>query len=241
MSGHSKWSKVKHQKEATDATKGRIFTKMASAIIIAVKEGGGTADPSSNFRLRLAIEKAKAANMPKENIERAIEKGVGHGEGANLEKVVYEAFGPGKAGIIIEATTDNHQRTTSMIKNVLDKGGGVLTAQGAVSYLFTYLGLIEAGKNGKSYDDMMNFTIEAGGEDIAEEDGGYDIYTNPMDLHKVKEELEQKNISIKNAELIYKPNMQVNVSPEEGSKLKNLIANLEDLEDVQKVYTNVTM
>ena len=165
MSGHSKWSKVKHQKESSDAAKGKIFTKMASAIIIAVKEGGGI-DPSSNFRLRLAMEKAHAANMPKENIERAIEKGRGKSGEGTLEKVVYEAYGPGKSGLIIEAATDNHQRTTAEVKNVLDRGGGVLAAVGSVSYLFKYVGLVKIRKDNLNSLDAMNLAIEAGGVDI---------------------------------------------------------------------------
>src|SRR3989344_3595914 len=147
MSGHSKWSKVKHQKESTDAAKGKIFTKMASSIIIAVKEGGGIADPASNFRLRLAIEKARSVNMPKENIERAIEKGKGKSGEGSLERVVYEAYGPGKSGLIIEAATDNHQRAAAEVKNTLDRGGGVLASPGSVSYLFKHAGMLIINKD----------------------------------------------------------------------------------------------
>lgn len=239
MSGHSKWSKVKHQKEATDAVKGKIFTKMASAIIIAVRECGGIADPDSNFRLRLAIEKARAHNMPKENIERAIEKGAGKGEGTNLERVVYEAFGPGKVGLIIDATTDNHQRTTAEIKNILERTGGVLAAQGAVSYLFSYVGMLKVKKDSRTYDNMMSIVIEGGGEDLIEEEDNYTIYTTPHDLHMVKINIEKKGITVNNAELIYKPVVKVTISPADKNILYRLIEALEENSDVQKVFVNL--
>ncbi len=239
MSGHSKWSKVKHQKEATDATKGKVFTKMASAIIIAVKEGGGITDPAGNFRLRLAIEKARAANMPKDNIERAIEKGAGKGEGINLQKVVYEAFGPGKIGIIIEATTDNHQRTTAEVKNILDRGGGILTAQGAVSYLFKYMGVIEVAKGNRIFDEVMEVVIEAGGEDLKEDGDKYSIYTVAGALHRVKENLEKKGYIISHADLVYTPIMRVKVGEEERERVNKLLESLENADDVLNLYSNL--
>lgn len=238
MSGHSKWSKVKHQKEATDAVKGKIFTKLAAAIIIAVREGGGITDPDTNFRLRLAIEKARASNVPKENIERAIEKGAGKGEGALLEKQVYEAYGPGKVAIIIEALTDNHQRTTAMVKNILDKGGGVLTAQGAVNFMFTYVGHIVVDKSGHSFDSMMELVIEAGGEDLIEDSEVFVVFTRPSDLHKVKENLVLKNLKIYTSELSYKATTTMSVPEGDRVHLEALLTTLEEADDVQKVYTN---
>lgn len=238
MSGHSKWSKVKHQKESTDALKGKIFTKMASAIIIAVKEGGGITDPSSNFRLRLAVEKARQANMPKENIERAIEKGAGRAEGGNFERIVYEAFGPGKIGLLIETATDSHQRTTAEIKNILERGGGVLAAKGSVSYQFDYVGLIKIPKEYGNIDEITNLAIDVGGEDVEELTDLYIIYTRPADLHKVKENLESKGIKIIDAELFYKPKSYLSINDELKLKLNTLIEAIQNSEDVHKVYAN---
>lgn len=238
MSGHSKWSKIKHQKESTDAVKGKTFTKLASAIIIAVKEGGDS-DPNSNFRLRLAIEKAREANVPKENIERAIEKGGGSAGEAGYEKVVYEAYGPSKVGIIIEAATDNHQRTTSDIKNILDKHGGRLAAQGSVSYLFTYLGMLKIARDNKSFDEMMNMVIEAGGEDLQENKESYFIYTKPMDLHKVKQYIYKKGLRVEELEFLYKPTLLITLDSIEKERVLTFVRFLEQYEDVHKVYTNL--
>ncbi len=238
MSGHSKWAKVKHQKAVTDAVKGKIFTKLARAITIAVKEGGGD-DPSFNFRLRLAIEKAKSSNVPKENIERAIEKGTGATGGSDLQTVVYEGYGPEKVGIIIEAATDNTQRTASLVKNVLDKAGGVMTAQGAVSYQFHHIGIITVVA-AKGYDEMLDSAIEAGAQDLKEIESGFEIYTEPSQLHKVKENLEKKGISISNAELIYKPENTLQLSVNGEEKLHDILDSLHELDDVQKVYVNAS-
>lgn len=238
MSGHSKWSKVKHQKESTDAAKGKIFTKLTKAIITAVKEGGGVTDPNGNMKLRLAMEKARSANMPKENIERAIERGKGSGDADNLVQAVYEAFGPGGIGMIIEATTDNKQRTVAEVKNLLDRGGGVLAASGAVSYLFTYLGQIDISKGDKSFDQIMDLAIGAGAADIEDSDFEVFVYTKPNDLHKTKEILSQ-SLLVKNAELTYKPTTRIMIK-EAGTarQLMNLVSALEENEDIQKIHIN---
>lgn len=237
MSGHSKWSKVKHQKEATDAVKGKAFTKCANAIIIAVKEGG-TSDPESNFKLRLAIEKAREYNMPKDKIEKAIERASGAGEGGSMEQVVYEAFGPGGIGIIIEAVTDNKQRTVSALKNILERSGGVLATTGAVSHMFQYTGLINIPKQNKSFDTLLEQAISAGASDIEDLGESVDIYTTPSDLHKVKSIME-KQLPINSYELYYRPSVEIRIDDKnKAENILKLISNIEEYEDVHKVYAN---
>ncbi|OGG15573.1 hypothetical protein A3D77_02655 [Candidatus Gottesmanbacteria bacterium RIFCSPHIGHO2_02_FULL_39_11] len=239
MSGHSKWSKVKHQKETTDAVKGKIFTKMSSAIMIAVKEGGG-GDPNSNFRLRLAIEKAKSHNMPKENIERAIEKAVKAGSEGGMEQHVYEAFAPGGVGIIIEATTDNKQRTVSEIKNTLERHGGVLASSGSVSHLFDYVGFIEVTKTGKTFDQIMEIALDAGAIDLSDQEKAVDIYTSHDHLHKIKEELVKKGLTVTESELIYKAVSIVSIeNPNQMKKTEELLQILEERDDVAAVFANL--
>lgn len=239
MSGHSKWSKVKHQKETTDAVKGKIFTKMSSHIMMAVKEGGG-GDPASNFRLRLAIEKAKSANMPKENIERAVDKAVKAGSEGGMEEHLYEAFGPGGIGIIIQATTDNKQRTVAEIKNTLERNGGVLATSGAVSHLFNYVGYIGVKKNDKTFDQIMEIALTVGAIDLSDEGEMVDIYTNHNDLHKIKEELIKKGLTVAEDELIYKALSPMSIEdPKEKEKVEELLQILEERDDVQAVFANI--
>ena len=238
MSGHSKWSKVKHQKASTDAVKGKIFTKMANAIIMAVKQGGGT-DPDSNFKLRLAIDRAKNANMPKDNIVRAIERAGKAGESESVSEIIYEAFGPAGIGILIKAVTDNKQRTVSEIKNILERGGGVLASQGAVSHLFQQVGLLEVEKNSRTFDEIFELVSQAGGIDMEEEEGIIMVYTTYADLHKVREFLEKHALKILSAELYFRPDLQLNIERKELSeKIDKLLIILEDTEDIQRVYTN---
>src|SRR3989338_9845482 len=238
MSGHSKWSKVKHQKESTDAAKDKSFTKMANAIIIAVKQGGGT-DPDSNFKLRLAIDRAKNANMPKDNIVRAIERAGKTGDSESVAEIIYEAFGPAGTGILMKVVTDNKQRTVSEVKNILDRGGGSLASQGAVSHLFQQVGLLEIEKNGRTFDEIFELVSEAGGIDMEEEEGIIMVYTTPSDLHKVREFLEKHSLKILSAELYFRPDMQLNIEKKELSeKIEKLLITLEDTEDIQRVYTN---
>jgi YebC/PmpR family DNA-binding regulatory protein len=241
MSGHSKWSKIKHQKGVTDVVKGKIFTKLANAIIVSVKQGGGITDPEMNYKLRLAIEKAKAMNVPKENIERAIEKGKGTGPGQEMHEVIYEAYGPKGVGIIIEATTNNKQRTVADIKNLLDKGGGVLAASGAVSYLFDLVGMLEVSKNGKTYDEIMEIALNSEAEDLSDNGNFVDIYTNHSDLHKVKEKI-SKLLDVSSFELVYRPKNLVRISEKaDADKILKLLSVLEENEDVQKVHANFDM
>ncbi len=237
MSGHSKWSKVKHQKATTDVVKGLAFTKAAHAITIAVGVGGGVGDPNLNFHLRLAIEKAHEVNMPKENIARAIEKGKG-GSGDSVEQVVYEAYGPGGVAMLIEAATDNRQRTVSSVKNVLERLGCTLASPGAVNYLFTRSGVLTVPKTVGSYDTLVEIALETGADDVVETIDVYEVYASPHALAGVKQKFEEKGIVIDNVALIMKPTTTVPLDSTKYDRLNNIVEELENLDDVQHVYTN---
>lgn len=239
MSGHSKWSKIKHQKGATDAVKGKIFTKMANAIINAVGSGGGNPDPETNFKLRLAVEKARSMNMPKEKIERAIERAAGGTAETALEETIYEGFGPNGVGILIETLSNNKQRIVSELKNIFDKGGGSLATTGAVSHYFQHVGLVRIEKKNKTMDQVFEEAVLVGAQDIEEADDAYEIYTNASDLHRVKQELEQKGFIVSSSELYFRP--VVTVPIDNVVKVKELFAlleTLEELDEVQKVFSN---
>lgn len=238
MSGHSKWAQIKRQKGVTDVKRGLMFTKLSTAIAIAVREGRGITDPSQNFKLRLAIEKARSLNMPKNNIERAMQKGAGAGIAGGLEEVVYEGFGPGGVAVIVDAITDNKIRTTAEVKNVFDKNNGSLGTPGAVMYQFQLKGLIIAKKGNKSIDELFLLAADASAEDI--EDAGEEvlIYTKSDELGKVRDNLAQL-ISITDAQLTRKPTATVQIAEKEtGLKVLSFMEKLEDLADVQKVYSN---
>ena len=239
MSGHSKWSTIKRQKGAADAKRGQIFTKMANAVTIAVREGGG-GDPVSNFKLRLAIDQARAVNMPKENIQRAIDRGLGKaGAGGQLEIVTYEGYGPGKTALIIEATTDNKNRTTAEVKSLLERNGGTFATLGAVSWLFSDEGVITVLKNGKTFDEIFDFAVETGAEDVEEAGDIVLVYTKPAELEAVKKTLVEQGLNVGGAELTKKPSATVAIRDiETAKKVLSLMEKLEGLDDVQKVYAN---
>ena len=239
MSGHSKWSKVKHQKATTDVVKGQAFTRASRAITMAVREGGGTTDPETNFKLRLAIEKAKEVNMPKENIKHAIDRAAGAGSG-DLIETLYEGFGPYGVAIIISSVTDNRQRTVSAVKNILERHGGTLAAPGAVTYLFSHVGVITIPKSSHTYEEIMEKAIDAGASDIVETDDVYEIFTSSADLSKAKEHLEQVGMAIDRADLVYRTQTPVAVAPGTLSAVVSLVIAIEELDDVQAVYTNIT-
>jgi len=238
MSGHSKWSTIKRQKGANDAKRGALFTKLSKAVTIAVIAGGGVADPAQNFRLRLAVEAARAGNMPKENIERAIEKAAGK-SGASLEEVLYEGFGPGGVGIIVEAATDNKNRTTSEVQNAFNKNGGNMGAMGSVSYQFKKMGQLVVEKKSLSFDDLFLEAADAGAEDVEDAETQAYVYTQPGDLAKVRDTLSSKGIVVKEMELVWKPTMTSEVDDATGEKVMNILEKLEDLDDVQKTYSNI--
>lgn len=238
MSGHSKWSTIKRQKGVTDMKRGQLFTKLSISITMAVKQGGGP-DPESNFKLRLAIEAARSANMPKENIERSIARASGAQSG-DLQELTYEGFGPGGFSVIVDTLTDNNQRTVAEVKNVFVKNGGSLGAQGSVAYQFEQKGIVIVGKNGNNIDDVFLVAVDSGAEDVEEENGEIIIYTKPADLAKVKGSLEAQGYMIKNAELIRKPvQMNTITDVEVARRALSFIEKMEDLADVQKVYDNL--
>lgn len=238
MSGHSKWSQIKRQKGLADIKRGQSFTKVANVITIAVRQGGGISDPNQNFRLRLAIDKARSLNMPKENIERAIQRALGKQGASQMEEVTYEGFGPGKVAIMVSAVTDNKQRTTAQIKNVFDKNGAIFATPGAVSYQFEQKGIITVSKNGKSLDEILTIAVDLGVEDLEEAGEEVFLYTKPEDLAKAREKISEK-LTVVNAELIRKPKVIVPVSDRETAvKLLSFIEKLEELDDVQKAYAN---
>ena len=239
MSGHSKWATIKRAKGITDAKRGQAFTKLSNAITIAVKQGGGITDQVFNATLRIAIDKAKAANMPKDSIDRAIQKGSGGAGGIDLHEALYEGFAQGGVGLLIEAVTDKKQRTVAEVKNTLEKNGGTLAGQGAVSYLFQKSGEIIVTKDGKSSDEILTIAMDNNVNDIEEDDDTAILYTEPAQLQVVKKGIEESGLKIEEASLIYKPISRNAVATDIEEKVLNLIEKLEEMDDVQKVYTNL--
>lgn len=238
MSGHSKWSKVKHQKATTDAVKSSAFTKASRAVTVSVLEGGGVTDPNKNFKLRLAIEKAKSVNMPKENIERAIERAVS-ADAASLEQIVYEGYAAGGVAILIEAATDNHQRTSANIKHVLDRAGGSIASPGSVSYQFVRCGVVTVEKQQKPFDAMLEIAIAAGATDVEEADDLFEVYTKPSDITDVLSVLTKAGWVVENWEVIMKPTVPLAVDDAARQAIDGLVETLEELDDVQKVYSSM--
>ncbi len=237
MSGHSKWANIKRKKEANDKVKGAIFAKHSRLITLAVIEGGGIPDPIHNFKLRLAVDKAKSLNMPKDNIARAIEKATGAGK-TSLKEVIYEGFAPHKVAILMQSTTDNPNRTVSEIKNILERHGGKLGSQGSVSYLFEKCGYVEIHKKDNSEDEVYQFAEVLKSLDIEEDEVSYHIYV-PFDmLGKVKQYGDK--ITIKSTEIDYKPHISVSLPDVHQIRaILSLTELLESLDDVHKVFTNL--
>jgi YebC/PmpR family DNA-binding regulatory protein len=239
MSGHSKWSTIKRQKGANDAKRGQLFTKLSMAITLSVKEGGNVTDPSGNPRLRLAIDAARAANMPKDNIDRAIQRAVNKQAG-DMAEVVYEGFGPGGFSIMVEAVTDNKQRTTPIVKSTFEKNGGTIGNPGSVSYQFEQKGQVIVQKNGTSLDAIYMIAADVGAEDLEEVDDEVVIYTKPEDLGKVRDTLMGESLKVIDAALIRKPLTLTSITDEEKARKALLFLEIiEELDDVQKVYANV--
>ncbi len=240
MSGHSKWATTKRQKAVVDAKKGAIFTKIAKLITIAARKGG---DPAVNFSLRIAIDKAKAINMPKDNIDRAIKRGTGESGGAQIEEFIYEGIGPSKAQFIVKCLSDNKNRTAAEIRHVFSKYNGSLST---VMWNFSQLGIImienEEIKNKKLTDENFELElIDAGAEDIKREDEGMTIYTAPADFQKTKQFLESKSIKTESAEIEYVAKETMDLNDEEKNQLEKFIEELDNNEDVSDYYTNVNM
>ncbi len=237
MSGHSKWSTIKHAKGIADAKRGQLFTKFIKEISIAAKMGGG--DPASNPRLRTAMLKAKAASMPKDNIERAIKKGTGELGATSYEELVYEGYAPGGVAVLVEVLTDNKNRAAANVRNFFTKNGGNLGTSGSVSRMFDRKGVIEYDAEKVSEDEIMEVALEAGAEDITTEDGVTTVTTDPAAFDKVLEALQAKNFESLSAEVSMVPQSYTAVDADVAKKVAKLVSKLEEDEDVQNVYTTV--
>lgn len=236
MSGHSKWSTIKHKKGAADARRGKIFTKLIKEITVAARLGGG--DPNANPRLRTAIAAAKEQNMPQDNILRAIKKGTGELEGSNYEEVTYEGYGPGGVAILIEAMTDNKNRTVGEIRALLSKNGGNMGESGCVSWIFEKKGLLIVKDEAMDEDSLLELALEAGAEDMRNTGGQFEILTSLENFEKVHETLKEKNVPLELAEITAIPSTTVPVDESNGRAVLRLMELLEDHDDVQKVYSN---
>jgi len=237
MSGHSKWSTIKHKKGAQDAKRGKVFTKIIKEITVAARNGGG--DPDANPGLRTAITKAKAENMPKDNIERAIKKGTGELEGVDYTELTYEGYGPGGVAILIEALTDNKNRTAADIRSIFTKKGGNLGENGCVSYMFQRKGLITFDSSEYSEDEIFEAALEAGAEDVTSSGDEIDVLTAPDDFSTVSEALEQAGFKSSRAEMAMVPEATVSLDPESTVKALRLIETIDDHDDVSSVSTNL--
>ena len=236
MSGHSKWASIKHKKGATDAKRGKVFTKIIREMTIAARLGGG--DPDSNPRLRTAVEKAKGANMPADNITRAIKKGTGELEGTTYEELVLEGYGPGGIALLIEGSTDNRNRTVSEIRHLFSKHNGNLGNPGSVAYMFSPRGVISIAADKTTEDKLMEIVLEAGAEDIVTEDEGFTVYTAPPDLEAVREAVMNAGIEPDEAEVKKIADNNVSLEGTKAQRMLKLLDALEDQDDVQNVWEN---
>ncbi len=236
MAGHSKWANIKHRKGRQDAKRGKMFTKATKELMVAAKVGGG--DPTMNSRLRMAIDYAKSINMPKDKIETAIKKGTGEISAGSLDEVVYEGYGPGGVAIIVEAVTDNKNRTVAEIRKIFSKSGGNLGETGCVSWMFEKVGVITFSKEKYTEDQLLEIGLEAGVEDIIDDGDSLEVKTAVEDFIKVKEAYEKANIEFEGAEITMLPQNYVNLDKETAIKALKLYEQLDDHDDVQRVYAN---
>jgi YebC/PmpR family DNA-binding regulatory protein len=236
MSGHSKWASIKHQKGVADARRGQLFTKLTREIIVAVREGGN--NPESNFRLRLAVQKARDSNMPTDNIERAIKRGSGELGGAILVELMLEGYGPSGIAIMVEALTDNRNRTVQEVRNAFNKSGGSLGENGCVSWIFDAKGLITVNAENLDADELALNAIDAGADDVKVEGGYVEIYTQPEDMLTVRAALEEKDITVESTELAKLPKTVILLGDKAALQTLKLLDKLEDLDEVQRVSSN---
>lgn len=236
MSGHSKWSTIKRQKGANDAKRGALFTKVAREIMVAARAGGG--DPDANYRLRLAVDKARSINMPADNIKRAIERATASGEGEAYEEIVYEGYGPGGVAVLVEAATDNRNRTAAEVRSIFSKAGGQLAGSGAVAWQFEARGLITVDRAGVDPDEVALAAIDAGAADVDTESDPIEIYTQPADLQSVRTALDTAGIAVEDAESAMIARQTTAVDADHVRQVVRLIELLEDLDDVQRVTSN---
>ena len=234
MAGHSKWANIKHRKARQDASRGKVWTKVIREITVAAKDGP---DPNDNPRLRLALEKANSANMPKDTIKRAIEKGSGTGDTGDLEEIIFEGYGPGGVAILVETMTDNRNRTVSDVRHAFSKFGGNLGTDGSVAYLFKKLGVIQINKN-YSEEELMENVIESGAIDFTEVEDFFEVTTDPNQFSRIIDYFKQNKIEYLNAELSLRADTLVNLNQDMSEKVLNIMEFMDDLDDVQEVYTN---
>ena len=236
MSGHSKWATIRRKKGALDAKRGKLFTKLIKELTIAAREGGG--DPAGNPRLRLAVDNAKAANMPADNIERAIKKATGELEGTTISELTYEGYGPGGIAILVEVATDNKNRTVAEVRHIFSKQGGNMGESGSVAWMFEKKGIVTLPKQGKSEDDILEIVLNAGAEDMRTEDEYFEIQAEVESFEPVRRALIDKKLNIENASLQWIAKNTIGVAGENAEKMMKLIEGLEDCDDVQNVFSN---
>ena len=236
MAGHSKWANIQHRKKAVDAKRGKIFTQINRVLSVAAREGGG--DPATNPALRLAIEKANAVNMPKDNIERAIKKATGDLDGVTYESLTYEGYAPNGVAVLVECLTDNRNRTVAEVRHAFSKFGGNLGTDGSVAYLFAKIGVLNFAP-GTSEEEVMEAALDSGADDVvAEDDGSIEVITTPETYSDVKAALEESGLAPENAEITMRASLEVELDVESGEKVLRLLDALEDLDDAQDVYSN---
>ncbi len=236
MSGHSKWHSIKHKKGAVDAKRGKIFTRLIREITVAARDGGG--DPDMNPRLRKAVSDAKAANMPNDNIDRAIKRGTGELEGVSYDEITYEAYGPGGVAILIETMTDNRNRTVAELRHLLSKNNGNLGESGSVAWMFDRKGYFVVGKNQKSEDALFEIVIEAGAEDLKDDEDNFEIFTDQESYESVKEALRAASVEPDVGEISMIPQNYIKVEGDEARQMLRLYEAIDDHDDVQNVYAN---
>jgi YebC/PmpR family DNA-binding regulatory protein len=236
MSGHSKWHSIKHQKGVADARRGQLFTKLTREIIVAAREGGG--NPETNFRLRLAVQKARDSNMPMDNIDRAIKKGTGELEGGSLTEVVLEGYGPSGTAILVNALSDNRNRTIQEVRSAFTRHGSSLGESGCVAWLFDSKGVITVKTDSTDADELVLAAIDAGAEDVKVENGYVEVYTIPEDLEKVRAALEGNQVEIESSELLMVPKTLVQLDDKAAMQALKLMERLEEIDDVQNVFSN---
>ena len=239
MSGHSHWSTIKRQKGAADAKRGQLFSKLSRAIIVAARMGGG--DPESNLRLRYAIDKARQASMPKDNIERAIKKGTGEGGDANFEEITYEGYGPGGVALLVEVATDNRNRTASELRKIFERAGGKMASVGSVAWMFDRKGLIAVAADTVEEDRLIEIALEAGADDVKRSGNTFEITCEPNCLSQLQTALTENGIAVQTAELSQISKTPIDADPETAKKVLKLMETLDEHDDVQNVYTNMNM
>ncbi len=237
MSGHSKWSTIKRKKGAVDAKRGQLFTRLAREITVAARTG--IPDPDANVRLRLAVQRARTENMPKDNIDRAIQRAVGSDTGEQFDELYYEGYGPGGVAIMILAMTDNRNRTVGEVRAAFTRANGTLGETGSVNWMFDQVGVIAITPGERDADELTLAAIDAGATDVSEEEDVVEVYTEPQDLHKVQEQLASAGYEIESSELIMKPTTMMSTEEDDAVKAIRLLEKLEDLDDVQTVYSNL--